>query len=202
MARIAINQNVVKVVNKFKAENPNCDEWLPSQIELWQQKRLIKKNKIQKNKGLIGDKNDQTIDKTNELNSESKQIEIKSKSDSNIEIKSGNKSKTVSKIPKIVKKEEKTIETKEKKSETVVDNKKPKSDPFFLSKDGINESEDESEDNKKQNISTKRPKTERFDKKQKFSKSLEKSRISTQNQRKSNLKPKKFESKPFPKGLE
>lgn len=90
LARIAINDNIDKVVNKFKDENPNCDQWLPSQIELWQQKKSIKRNRILEKKSFINEDNNES-----EVQSNSDQNLLDSSlNDSNLSKKALNSNKT------------------------------------------------------------------------------------------------------------
>ncbi|CAG2110759.1 unnamed protein product [Medioppia subpectinata] len=145
LAKIAVNEDVWKAVNKFKEENPNCDQWLPSQIELWHQKNAIKRNTILKKKGLKSEDNVDTneAEVPEKINNESdlKKIDVKQKKKSDLNqnnIKSKPKEPIIKK--KEIKKKEAIRETEEK-----VEPKKVKFDPFFIT-DGMDDNEEQSDD--------------------------------------------------------
>lgn len=58
---MAITKTVQCVVSKFRIDNPNCEQWLPVQIELWNEKKSMnnneKKNIKQTNSKVISNQN-------------------------------------------------------------------------------------------------------------------------------------------------
>ncbi|XP_054159689.1 myb-like protein I [Oppia nitens] len=138
LAKIAINEMVAKAVEKFKEENPNCDEWLPSQIEIWTQKKAIKRNKILKKKGINVDENEVS---ENEETNLSKAVNHTSEStDNNL---NDNKRK-IKKINKSNTKSDKNVD--KPNNQLTPEINKTKSDPFFLSDNMESNDEEEEED--------------------------------------------------------
>ncbi|CAG2162593.1 unnamed protein product [Oppiella nova] len=193
LARIAINESVKKAVEKFKEENPNCDQWLPSQIELWDHKKSIKRERLRKNKGLKDDDKNES----NESHMKTNESDLKTKVDTE------GKKKPKANNKKVNAKREDQIKTntdkEAKKEQNVVETKKPKFDPFFLS-DNMDENEELSDDsidtNERQINVRNRPQNKGFKSEQRrdqYSKRIEKNPSRNERNFKPDYKTKTFD---------
>lgn len=206
MARIASNESVTKAVTKFKDDNPNCEQWLPSQIELWQQKKALKRNKMRTKKGV---KENAKVEVKDEIKDQIKD-EVQAIPENNVKEPEAMLAPKRSNVSVKEKRIEKTKNEKKPKNAEIVDQSdeiisqlsKPKSDPFFLSKDS-NSSEDECEDNSKEDtLSEDTRNSNKLQKKVKFTKSVGKSYRKPIQSKKLNFKSKdQTISKSMPKGL-
>ncbi|OTF71714.1 hypothetical protein BLA29_009758, partial [Euroglyphus maynei] len=70
IARVCQHRQIQSSVKKFRLENPGCEQWLPVQIELWEEKR---QNKVGKSKKVENSRKDNGFQKVKNSN-ESKNV--------------------------------------------------------------------------------------------------------------------------------